>query len=245
VTALGPARTLPRGDGRQLKIGMFGCSDSDHDRSVCGVVSRLGDISLAFDLEGKAHSFRMSNSGWLEVLAIAEEYGWKPAGTKPPKGMKRGTWDGGYHTMDGQVVTGRDAQALASAIDDAIKDDFQRVRKAGTQPNAATESERQQAFEKMAAVASGMTLEDVTPRKKPASKAKRKQKPEDEKQPGSLEELVASKGLSMEELMGALVTLRSPPAGAKVPDPWFSTPDGLKLLRDFAAFCRTGECRIL
>jgi hypothetical protein len=200
---------------------------------------------MAFDFEGKTKSFRMSNSGWPEVLAIAEGYGWKPVGTKPPKGMKRGTWDGGYHTMDGQLVTAADAQALATAIDDAVKDDFRRVRKDESQTKAATESERQQAFEKMAAVASGMTVEYATSRKKPASKPKRKGKPEEGEEPGSLKELVASKGLSVEELLGALATLKSPPAGTQAPNPWFTKPDGLRLVRDFAAFCRAGEFRIL
>ena len=201
---------------------------------------------MAFELTGKAQrTFRMSNSGWPELLAIAEEYGWKPAGTKPPKGMKGGTWNGGYYTMDGQIVTARDAEALATAIDDAMKDDFQRALKEGQQSQPATDSERQQAFEKMAAVASGMTVEYVKSPKKPASKAKRKENPKAGKEPGSLDELVASKGMSIEELMGALSTLRSPAAGTQAPEPWFATPDGMKLIRDFIAFCRAGEFRIL
>jgi hypothetical protein len=201
---------------------------------------------MAFELIGKAQrTFRMSNSGWPELLAIAEEYGWKPVGTKPPKRMKAGTWDGGYYSMDGQTVTARDAESLAAAIDDAMKDDFQRVPAKHRPAKPATDSERQQAFEKMAAVASGMTFEYVKSPKKPASKAKRKEKPKEGEGPGSLEALVASKGLSMEELMGALHTLRSPAAGMESPEPWFTTPDGLKLLRDFVAFCRAGEFRVL
>jgi hypothetical protein len=201
---------------------------------------------MSYDLKGKSRrTFHVSNSGWPELLAIAEQYGWKPVGTKPPKGIKSSTWDGGYYTMDGQIVTAQDAETLATAIDDAVKDDFRRVPKEGQQAKPATDAERQQAFEKMAAVASGMTVEYVTSPKKPASKAKRKEKPKEGKEPGSLDELVASKGLSMEELLGALNTLRSPAAGTQAPDPWFTTPDGLKLLRDFVAFCRTGEFRIL
>jgi hypothetical protein len=200
---------------------------------------------MAYDLKGKGASFRMSNSGWPEVLAIAEEYGWKPVGTKPPKGIKRGEWEGGYFTMDGQIVTAQDAKALANSIDDAVNDNFRRVRSQGQQAKPASDSERQQAFEKMAAVASGMTVENVTSRKKPASKAKKKEGPKEGKGPGSLEELVASKGMSIEELLGALNTLRSSAAGAQAPDPWFTGPDGIKLLHELVAFCRAGEFRIL
>ena len=135
-------------------------------RPLTLVATQLGDSAMGFDLEGNSGSFRVSNSGWPEVLAIAEKYGWKPAGTNPPKGIKKSEWDGGYHTMDGQLVTARDASALASAIDSALNDNFQRVSIERTPP--ATDSERQKALEKLAAVASGMTVEYVKPGKKPA-----------------------------------------------------------------------------
>ena len=200
---------------------------------------------MAFDLEGKAGSFRMSNSGWPEVLAIAEAYGWKPAGTRPPRGSKPGGWDGGYRTNDGQVVTKVDASALAAALDDALKDDLQRAP-GKAPPQSVTDSERQQAFEKLAGIAAGMTFEVVKPRKKSAPDPKPKKKPPEKGKPaGSLEELVAAQGLAMNDLPGLLSALRSPPVGSQPPDAWFETNDGQQLIRDLIAFCRAGEFRIL
>ena len=53
-------------------------------RPLTLVATQLGGSSMGFDLEGRSGSLRVSNSGWPEVLAIAEKYGWKRAGTNPP-----------------------------------------------------------------------------------------------------------------------------------------------------------------
>jgi hypothetical protein len=197
---------------------------------------------MAFDLLGKAGSFRMSNSGWPELLAIAETYGWKPAGTTAPKGVARSKWEGGYHTCDGQLISAGDAQALATAIDQALDDNFKRVPTDTIEP--ATDSERQNAFDKLASVAAGMSVEYVKAGKKPAPKSKGPKKLEKGKGAGSLEELVAGKGMSMEDLMGQLAALRSPAAAATAPEPWFITSNGQQHIREFLAFCRAGQFRI-
>ncbi len=154
----------------------------------------------------------------------------------------RGKWEGGYHTCDGQLVSAEDAQALATAIDEALDDNFKRVPIKSTGP--VSESDRQVAFEKLASVAAGMSVEYVKPGKKPAAKSKRPKKLEKGKGAGSLDELVAGKGMSMEDLMGQLAVLRSPVAPAKEPEPWFTTTDGQQHIREFVAFCRAGQFQI-
>jgi hypothetical protein len=89
-----------------------------------------------------------------------------------------------------------------------------------------------------------MTVEYVKSGDKPPSKSKRKKESDGATPAGSLEELVASKGLSMDELAGLVATLKSRPSGTQARDPWFNTEDGRELLRDLAAFCRKGEFRI-
>jgi hypothetical protein len=79
---------------------------------------------------------------------------------------------------------------------------------------------------------------------KPPPKAKGKKKSEEGKAAGSLEDLVASQGLSMQDMLAHLVALRSPPAGSQPPDPSYTTKDGLELLRDLIVYCRKGEFRI-
>jgi hypothetical protein len=58
----------------------------------------------------------MRGSGWDFILNVAEAYGWKKAGTEPPKGLNHAQWSGAYDTSDGQRVTASDAVALAAAL---------------------------------------------------------------------------------------------------------------------------------
>ncbi len=61
---------------------------------------------------------------WPLILHLAENYGWKPAGTvwgyldKPENVV----WDGNYWSNDFQMVTEDDAANLGEALESAIKD---------------------------------------------------------------------------------------------------------------------------
>jgi hypothetical protein len=203
------------------------------------------DAPMAFDLEGKAGTFRMSSFGWPRVLAIAEAYGWEPAGTNPPVGLGRSNWDGSYGSNDGQLVTARDARALAAAIEEALKDDFQRIRKTGNDAKVLpTESERQQALEKLTVFTSRMTIEVEATRDNRTPKSRRKKEATDRAAAAPLEELAASQGLSLDDLAGFLSVLSSPAAGSQASDPWYSKQEGRDLLRKLVAFCQAGQFRV-
>lgn len=74
---------------------------------------------MGFDLTNEAgHSARFSPSGWALALTLAEDYGWKPAGTK----LERADWAGDYATNEGQRVTTNDAENLAQACERALAD---------------------------------------------------------------------------------------------------------------------------
>ena len=55
---------------------------------------------MSFDLEGKSGSFRWNGAGWAQILYFADEYGWEPAGTGPPRHVKASEWEGSYDTND-------------------------------------------------------------------------------------------------------------------------------------------------
>lgn len=74
---------------------------------------------MGFDLTNDTGSqMRFSPSGWALALTLAEEYGWKPAGTT----LARPDWSGEYASNEGQRVTGSDAHALAAACERALAD---------------------------------------------------------------------------------------------------------------------------
>jgi len=78
---------------------------------------------MGYDLSNAAGSYlRFSGSGWSLALALAQHYGWQPAGTlKPPSwGDDDGPWEGDYWHNAGQQVVPDDASALADALDRAI-----------------------------------------------------------------------------------------------------------------------------
>ncbi len=200
---------------------------------------------MGFDLESKSDGLRVSNMGWAEMLGIAELYGWKPLGTSPPKGVKRAVWDGGYHTNDGQLITAPDAQSLASALEDALKDDFQRIPVQAKSPSKpVTQSQRQEALEKLSELASGVNFEIVSSDDDGPPRPKGKRKPRAGSEAGSMEELLASRGLSMEDVGGLLNMLQGAPEGAPAPDPWYANEEGREMIQDFAHFCGGGEFRI-
>lgn len=78
---------------------------------------------------------RFSNTSWREMLKVAYEYGWKPAGTEPGEWIDPETgeldkrlspdpdeWDGNYFSNDCQWVTEEDAAHIADALERALKD---------------------------------------------------------------------------------------------------------------------------
>ncbi len=80
----------------------------------------------------KFYEYDWSMTGWFRVLELAMQHGWNPLGTRTRKGTcdwdKEGNvvwsgilpgWDKGrgkYVSNDAEVVTRRDAQALARAL---------------------------------------------------------------------------------------------------------------------------------
>jgi len=79
---------------------------------------------MSFDLRNeKGDSFGFSNSGWGFYLNLAEEYGWRAAGTLPPEDMAEPeSWPKTYDSNDGQWVSAEDGQALAQALQSALGD---------------------------------------------------------------------------------------------------------------------------
>jgi cell wall assembly regulator SMI1 len=58
---------------------------------------------------------------WPVVLNLARQFGWEPAGTRPPRGVRAADWDAtDYTTCAQQQVTKPDALALASALGRAL-----------------------------------------------------------------------------------------------------------------------------
>jgi hypothetical protein len=79
---------------------------------------------MGYDLSNASGTeTRFSGSGWDLALAVAQHYGWEPAGIpKPPSWNEDedGPWEDEYWMNAGQQVTAADAAALAAALDRAI-----------------------------------------------------------------------------------------------------------------------------
>ena len=67
-----------------------------------------------------------SRQFWAKALELAQVYGWKPLGTRPPSHIDfydlLVEWDGRYLTNDGQTVKAEDARWLAAALEQALND---------------------------------------------------------------------------------------------------------------------------
>lgn len=65
-----------------------------------------------------------SRQFWGKALELAQIYGWRPAGTCPPREIDfyqlNAEWSGRYFTNDGQMVKAEDARALAAALERAL-----------------------------------------------------------------------------------------------------------------------------
>jgi hypothetical protein len=93
---------------------------------------------MGMDLSGEGGYFRFNWEGWREVLELAYQYGWEPAGTELPEysfynqdgtvnlGRTRAyredakDWDGSYFGNEGQWVTEEDAARIADALERAL-----------------------------------------------------------------------------------------------------------------------------
>jgi hypothetical protein len=65
----------------------------------------------------RGETFVLSAGHWAVYLTLAEAYGWKPAGTSPPRSHPGGdVWSGRYDSSDGQTVGDADAKLLAQVL---------------------------------------------------------------------------------------------------------------------------------
>jgi hypothetical protein len=65
---------------------------------------------------GKSDNFDVTYAAWSDILELAEQFGWQPSGTGPPRWAKKAEWCGSYYSSDGQRFYARDAKALADAL---------------------------------------------------------------------------------------------------------------------------------
>ncbi len=78
--------------------------------------------------------FRWKREAWDVVRDLARQFGWLPAGTRPPRGVRVTEWDAtDYATCARQQVTEADAAALAAALRRALV----AIPKEETAPSAA------------------------------------------------------------------------------------------------------------
>ena len=87
---------------------------------VCRTAERRRVSADLIDDQGRVHQVRAAY--WDFVLWLAEEYGWRPAGTLAPSGVADPDWDGGYSENGGQRVVAEDASEFAAALDRAMAD---------------------------------------------------------------------------------------------------------------------------
>ncbi len=115
---------------------------------------------MGFDLSS---SLSVTNSGWYEILKIAENNGWMPEGTEAPENWdsrRNGEWKGGYTSNDYQFVTGTDAQALVAALRKAVqkleleKQDYP----TGDENDPFFENETERTIRSLTTVADGLPL---------------------------------------------------------------------------------------
>jgi hypothetical protein len=206
---------------------------------------------MSYDLEGKHGSFQWSGVGWGFVLSIAEDYDWKPARTKAPRGVKASKWKGGYDTNDGQTILTEDAANLADALQRALDDHFQRTEAKRQPARGITVEEREEAIRKLADVASGMSVEYVEHSPKGKRKTSVKKATNPVEGADSFDDLLAAKGMNMDNLQNLLTALYSHPvddANAPAPEStapaWYLTDTGRDQILEFIEFCRAGEFRI-
>jgi hypothetical protein len=104
----------------------------DPELCLIRVSNATGDV-MSFQLSSATRDVQLSYTGWLGVLQLAMEHGWRPAGTVadtevPELGHDPDLRNGPYHSNDGLLVTDADAEALAAAL-----------RRASSRPGADVE----------------------------------------------------------------------------------------------------------
>ncbi len=81
---------------------------------------------MSLDLVNERGSTRFTVYVWDQTLALARMYGWRPAGTRPPKDWPEESegraWSGSYVLNGGQTVAREDASHLADALERALDD---------------------------------------------------------------------------------------------------------------------------
>jgi hypothetical protein len=79
---------------------------------------------MGYDLSNSSGaSVRFKGAGWDLVLAVAQHYGWEPAGIPKPASWdeeRDGPWEDEYWINAGQEVTAPDAAMLTTALDRAV-----------------------------------------------------------------------------------------------------------------------------
>lgn len=76
---------------------------------------------MAFELKGPAGQILFDNYSWRQILALATDYGWVPAGTGPPGGFRQREWIGIYFSNDGQLIHAQDGRRIAAALGRFLK----------------------------------------------------------------------------------------------------------------------------
>ena len=90
---------------------------------------------------------KITNVQWRSSLELAQQYGWKPIGTKPNVGFLKkrfknpeggfdkekiqqavSNWSGTYYTKEGQMITYADALNLSFALEEAQKDGHKQLK---------------------------------------------------------------------------------------------------------------------
>ena len=69
---------------------------------------------------GSVYAF--TEEGWLQLLALAREYGWNPQGTQSPPEREDTHWVNDYLPPRYRIVSADDAAHLASALENAEDD---------------------------------------------------------------------------------------------------------------------------
>src|SRR5919112_6036717 len=95
---------------------------------------------MGVDIGGAGGDRWFSWTAWENLLDLAHEYGWEPAGTEPPQWIatnpdgsidhemtamysrSKENWDGSYFSNDGQYVTDEEAASIADALERALDD---------------------------------------------------------------------------------------------------------------------------
>lgn len=73
-------------------------------------------------INNDGESIQIDDYAWDSVLTLAEEFGWKPMGTLPPRlEEKPEEWDSAdYYSQKGQKVTEQDAHRFGVALVKAL-----------------------------------------------------------------------------------------------------------------------------